>query len=42
MVSLAAVDVNSGIEDAAGAKDGQRAKALVQICSSWSQLRMTP
>ena len=32
MVGPTAVDVNSGIEDVAGAKDPQRAVAFVQIC----------
>ena len=35
-VRPAAVDVNSGIEDAAGDKDAQRAQAFVRICRSWS------
>ena len=42
MVGPAAVDVNSGIEDATGAKDPQRAEAFVRICRSWGQLPLTP
>ena len=41
-VGPAAVDVNSGIEDATGAKDPQRAEAFVRICRSWGQLPLTP
>jgi phosphoribosylanthranilate isomerase len=41
-VRPAAVDVNSGIEDAAGAKDPVRAEAFVQICRSWGKLPLTP
>jgi phosphoribosylanthranilate isomerase len=41
-VRPAAVDVNSGIEDAAGAKDPGRAEAFVQICRSWGKLPLTP
>jgi len=42
MVGPSAVDVNSGIEDATGAKDPQRAEAFVRICRSWGQLPLTP
>lgn len=42
MVGPAAVDVNSGIEDATGAKDPQRAEAFVRICRGWGQLPLTP
>ena len=38
----AAVDVNTGIEDVAGAKDPQRAEVFVQICRSWGKLPLTP
>ena len=41
-VRPAAVDVNSGIEDAAGNKDAQRAGAFVRICRSWSKLPLHP
>jgi len=41
-VRPAAVDVNSGIEDATGAKDPQRAEAFVRICRGWGQLPLTP
>ena len=41
-VGPAAVDVNSGLEDATGAKDPQRAEAFVRICRSWGQLPLTP
>ena len=41
-VGPAAVDVNSGIEDATGAKDPQRAEAFVRICRGWGQLPLTP
>ena len=41
-VRPAAVDVNSGIEDAAGNKDAQRADAFVRICRSWSKLPLHP
>ena len=42
IVGPAAVDVNSGIEDVAGAKDPQRAVAFVQICRRWGKLPLTP
>ena len=42
MVGPTAVDVNSGIEDVAGAKDPQRAVAFVQICRRWGKLPLTP
>jgi phosphoribosylanthranilate isomerase len=42
IVGPAAVDVNSGIEDVAGAKDPQRAEAFVQVCRSWGKLPLTP
>ena len=41
-VRPAAVDVNSGIEAASGAKDPQRAEAFVQICLSWGKLPLMP
>ena len=41
-VRPAAVDVNSGIEDAAGNKDAQRADAFMRICRSWSKLPLHP
>ncbi len=41
-VRPAAVDVNSGIEDAAGAKDPVRAEAFVQICRSWGRVPPAP
>lgn len=40
-VGPAAVDVNSGVEDGAGAKDPQRARDFVQICRSWEKLPLT-
>jgi phosphoribosylanthranilate isomerase len=41
-VRPAAVDVNSGIEDAAGAKDPVRAEAFVLICRSWGRVPPAP
>ena len=41
-VRPAAVDVNSGIETASGAKDPQRAEAFVQICRRWGPLPLPP
>lgn len=41
-VRPAAVDVNSGIETACGAKDPQRAEAFVQICRRWGKLPLMP
>ena len=41
-VRPAAVDVNSGIEDAAGNKDAQRAGAFVRICRNLSKLPLHP
>jgi len=41
-VRPAAVDVNSGVEDAAGNKDPQRADAFVRICRNWSKLPLHP
>ena len=41
-VGPAAVDVNSGLEDATGAKDPARAEAFVRICRNWRQLPLEP
>ena len=41
-VQPAAVDVNSGIEDAAGNKDEQQADAFMRICRNWSKLPLHP